>query len=146
MSLMKLKIITLITIIIFILGASAQKNEYFGETYEIIVLKVEDGDTILAEIPSLPPIIGHKIGIRLYGIDTPELHDKRVEIRALANRAKDSLSKKLQKAKKVTITNIRRDKYFRIDAIVIADGINLNAAMLDSKLAKPYDGGKKLPW
>lgn len=142
----KLKIITLIIMIFLIMGASTQYSTYYDETYEIIVLKVDDGDTFLAEIPELPPIIGHKIGIRLYGLDTPELHDKRVKIKALANKAKDFLSSKLNNAKKVTISNLKRDKYFRINAIVIADGENINASMLDSKLAKPYSGGKKLPW
>lgn len=125
----------------------AQKAEkIYPGTYQVIVKKVDDGDTIQVDIPAMPAIIGEAISIRLYGIDSPEIHDRRPEIKAIANKAKEMLKDTLYSAKIVSITDLRRDKYFRIDAVVIADGKNLNQMMLEAKLAKPYDGGKKSPW
>jgi endonuclease YncB( thermonuclease family) len=110
------------------------------------MVSVYDGDTFTADIPEFPPVVGDKIGIRLDGIDTPEMNDKRPEIKILAQKAKLVLKTSLANAKRITITDIKRDKYFRLDATVIADGVNLNELMIKLELAKPYDGGKKSPW
>lgn len=123
----------------------SSEKVYQGE-YQVIVKKVDDGDTIMVDIPNLTPLIGQSIGIRFDGIDAPEIHDRRPAVKAIALQAKEYLKSKLDPAQKVVIKNIKRDKYFRIVATVFADDTNLNQLMLDQKLAKPYNGGKKTPW
>ena len=39
-----------------------------------------------------------------------------------------------------------RDKYFRLNGRLLAEGQDLSQALITAKLARPYDGGKKLPF
>lgn len=148
----RFKIITICAIFSLIIGYSksteffTQSEKTYSGSYQVIMISVYDGDTFAADIPDFPPVIGDRIGIRLNGIDTPELNDKRPEIKIMAEKAKSVLLTSLKNAKKIVITDLRRDKYFRLDATVIADGVNLNQLMVKLELAKPYDGGKKSPW
>ena len=148
----RLKIITICAIFSLMIGHNrseefyAQSEKVYNGSYQVIMISVHDGDTFAADIPDFPPVIGDKIGIRLDGIDTPELNDKRPEIKILAQKARLVLLTSLKNAKRIIITNIKRDKYFRLDATVIADGVNLNELMIKLELAKPYNGGKKSPW
>ena len=148
----RLNIITICAVFSLIIGHNkseefyAQSEKIYNGSYQVIMISVHDGDTFTADIPEFPPVIGDRIGIRLNNIDTPELNDKRPEIKILALKAKFALLTSLKNAKKIIITDLKRDKYFRLDATVIADGVNLNEQMIKLELAKPYDGGKKTPW
>lgn len=123
----------------------AQKALY-GDVEVTNVVSVYDGDTFTISVDGWPPIIGQKIGVRVAGIDTPEMRDSRREIKLLAIAAKDFTSTRLKKARKVELLNMSRDKYFRILADVEVDGNNLGELLVEKGLAKPYDGGTKVKW
>lgn len=149
----KTKVITIITAIFLIaaqndltITKSQTSEKIYPGRYEVVVTSVHDGDTITVEIPEFPSIIGENIGIRLDGIDTPELTDKRQEIKSIALEAKEYVRRKVSTAKKIEIDGLKRDKYFRIDAKVFIDGLLIQDELLKLKLAKPYDGGTKMPW
>lgn len=112
----------------------------------VTVVSVHDGDTFSCDIAGYPPIIGHHIGIRINGIDTPEMKDKRPTVRELARKAKEFSEKRLMAAGMVELRNMQRDKYFRIVADVYVDGVDLGRELIDAGLAKPYDGGRKPQW
>ena len=80
------------------------------------------------------------------GIDTPEMRDKRPEIKALAQKAKRFTKVNLKGGETVMLKNMQRGKYFRIVADVYIDGKNLAESPIAAGLAKPYDGGKKPEW
>lgn len=118
-----------------------------GADVQVVQLvRVVDGDTIVVNIQGWPEIVGLEIGVRVAGCDTPELRDKRPEIRAMAYRARDMVAVLLGKAQVVELRNISRGKYFRLVADVYADGINIARVLIDSGLAQPYDGGRKPVW
>ena len=125
---------------------SQKARKIYPGTYEAILVRVHDGDTIIVDVPVFPAIIGDNILVRLSHIDTPEITDKRPEVKTLAIKAREVLKQILHDAKKIELTELKRDKYFRINAIVIADGVNVQTTLMNLELAKPYDGGKKLPW
>jgi len=129
-------------------GLSPDKPKYkvYGDTPPVKIVKIYDGDTIHVDIEDWPAIIGKNIGVRVLGIDAPEMHDKNEEIKKKANEAKALATDTLLSAKEVRLKNIGRDKYFRILAEVWADDVNLADVMLESGLAKPYDGGTKDVW
>ncbi len=102
-----------------------------------------DGDTITFQIPGVHPIIGRDISVRVFGIDTPEMKGKAPCEVARAREAKDLVTRLLQSARNIELRNIQRDKYFRILAEVVADGISVSERLIDAKLAYPYDGGTK---
>ncbi len=102
-----------------------------------------DGDTITVQIPGVHPLLGRDIPVRVYGIDTPEMRGKAPCEKERAKEARDLVRDVLTKAKQIELRNLQRDKYFRILAEVVADGVALRQKLIDAKLAYPYDGGTK---
>lgn len=126
--------------------AASIKDKVFGSVYVDEITSIYDGDTFRCTIKEWPEIIGERVGVRIDKIDTPEMRDKRPEIKALARQAKQFAVDRLRSAKTVELRNMRRGKYFRIVADVYCDGQSLSQALLDAGLAKPYVGGTKLEW
>lgn len=125
---------------------AAKPEKTFGDVVADTIYRVYDGDTFYAGINDWPPIIGDYIGIRVAGIDTPEMRDKRPRIKNLARKARALADSALTNAQKVELRAIRRGKYFRIVADVYCDGHSLAALLLAAGLAHPYSGGKKISW
>lgn len=110
------------------------------------LVSVYDGDTITVTIPGWPTVIGHRIGVRLKGIDAPEIAGKCEAETRLALRARDALAALLWAARRVEIMEIERDKYFRLLAVVVADGKDAGKRQLAQGLARPYRGGRRESW
>jgi micrococcal nuclease len=64
----------------------------------------------------------------------------------LARMAKKKTVEMIRSAKKIELRQMRRDKYFRIDAEVFADGMSIAQALIAAGLAVPYHGDKKVTW
>jgi micrococcal nuclease len=94
-----------------------------------------DGDTCTISIPGLPQIFGEKLSLRLVGIDTPEMQGKCEAERSLAAKAKAFLNHHLHQAQQVEL--VARDKYFRVLALIIADGLDLADEMVKAGLVMP---------
>lgn len=124
----------------------SSKEDSYGNIVVDTITSIYDGDSFRCTIKEYPPIIGHRIGIRVYGIDTPELRDKCPKVKEKAQKAKQFAVALLRGAEKVELRNLRRDKYFRILAEVYVDGKSLAQELMDAGHAKPYDGGTKADW
>lgn len=118
----------------------------YGSVSVDTVYRVYDGDTFFAVISSWPPVIGDRIGIRVAGVDTPELRDKRSSIKKLAYKARILADSALTNAQNVELRAIRRGKYFRIVADVYCDRHSLADLLISTGVARPYFGGKKISW
>lgn len=110
------------------------------------VVDCYDGDTCTVNLPGLPPVFGHHLPVRLAGIDTPEIKGKCAMERALAIKARDLVRRTLKEAARVDLADPQRDKYFRLGAQVLADGVNVAEILLAAGMAVPYAGGTKAPW
>jgi endonuclease YncB( thermonuclease family) len=106
---------------------------------------VVDGDTFVVTVEEWPPLFGREIPVRVTGIDTPELRGRCQKEIDLANRAKGYTTNFL-KGSEITLSNLGRDKYFRILADVTVDGKDLAEWLLRNHLAVPYSGGEKQSW
>lgn len=138
----KLKII----ILFFIYCLSYQfalSKTYYDNITDFEIVKVRDGDTFVINVKNIPDVFGENIAVRIKGIDTPELNDEREEIRNIAIKAKEELEKLFTNAKKITLYDLGRDKYFRLLASVKVDDIDIAEYLIKKGLAKKYDGGKK---
>jgi micrococcal nuclease len=137
------------TLLLNLLGAptfAAAPRPDYGSVRIDEVSSIYDGDTIRVTIRAWPAVAGERVPVRLYGIDTPELRDKRPRVYDLARRAKQFSVAQLRGAKRIELRQIRRDKYFRLLAEVWVDGRNLSDLLLKAGLAKPYFGGRKVSW
>jgi micrococcal nuclease len=123
----------------------AEKN--YGSAIGTVV-SVYDGDTITVDLDedTWPPLIGEKIGVRVFGVDTRELREGGLPAKAFVQAL-------IPVGSTVRLSEILRDKYFRIVAKV---GYNctdlesdnptcsdLSLTLIKHKFAIPYDGGTK---
>jgi len=138
-----LKIILIAIVLHPMLQAQSLKDKTYGTATVASVTSIYDGDTFRANLIGYPEIIGNRIGIRINGIDTPEMRGQCQKEKNAAYRAKEFTVAQLRNAKKVELRNMQRGKYFRIVADVYVDGRNLGAMLIKNGLAVPYDGGHK---
>ena len=122
------------------------KADNYGDIVITKVVSVYDGDTFRVDINDYPPIVGRSMPIRINGIDCPELRDKKEEVKEWARRARGFTEDKLMSAKVVRLENMKRGKYFRIICDVEVDGQDLGSMLIEEKLARRYDGGKRGEW
>ena len=98
------------------------------------------------DCPCLPEIF-RQVSVRLLGCDTPELADVRPEIADLARQARAFTAARFEPGQRVTLTNVRRDKYGgRLVATLEVDGVDLCALLIGQGLAREYHGKGKKPW
>lgn len=111
----------------------------------VVWLDCHDGDTCAFNI-LMPAVLGEHLGVRLTGIDAPEINGKCEKEKRLAVQARDFLKSQLT-GKSVVFQQVFRDKYFRLEAVVVADGVNLNQLMVQQGYAVPYPGiGPRKNW
>lgn len=137
-------LLSLLVLLLVCVPALAGEKTY-GDLTGIIV-SVHDGDTMTVSIPGVPPLLGDVISIRVRGIDTPEMHDRRPDIQALAVQARDLVRGWCSIGSSVALHNVGRGKYFRIVATPICGDVDVAAELLKVGLAHPYDGGTKQIW
>lgn len=121
-------------------------TKLYGSVQVTKILRVHDGDTFTASILPWPPIVGQAIIVRISGIDTPEIRDRNFTVLGKAQAAKKFLEDILRSGKVIILDSIQRDKFFRINARVMVDGQDVAQALINAGHARPYQGGKRLPW
>lgn len=134
-----------ILLLLFTTHANATPKVHHARDYmaKAIYISNYDGDTVRVDIPGLHPIIGKSISIRIRGIDTPEIRGKCLKEKTKAKKAKKRVRELLIDAKHILLQQMGRGKYFRIVAVIVADGINIGKTLTKEKLAVSYFGGKK---
>ena len=117
-------------------------------TYRISkdTINVYDCDTFKCDIDLGFSIILKKQAIRLSGINCPELRTKDKREKALGYEAKEKLIEILDEAYEITLQSLGKGKFGRVISIIYADGYNVNDMMVESGLARAYDGGKRSSW
>ncbi len=126
-------------------GAIADERSY-GNIFIDKVGSVYDGDTFYVNINQWPDIIGKNIAIRLKNVDTPEMKGACYQEILKAREAKKFTVQALRSAKKIELKNMSRDKYFRIDADVFVDDVDLAQELIKHQLGVAYSGGIKPDW
>jgi micrococcal nuclease len=103
------------------------------------VVEVYDGDTIYIDLPEAPPPFSKRMPVRLAYIDAPEIKSKNECEKIKAQEAKQLTEAIIKAAERIDILNVQRDKHFRIDGEVLADGKSVGEEILKAKLAYPYN-------
>lgn len=107
------------------------------------VIRIIDGDTLEVDAHPWP---GHavRVSVRLRGIDTPERRSKCSHERLAADHARSELERLVSGFTTVELINVSGGKYYgRVLADLRAGSRDVAAAMLESGLARPYQGGKR---
>ncbi|MBI3582812.1 MAG: thermonuclease family protein [Nitrospinae bacterium] len=136
----------LFTYIILLILASpshAAHQRSYGDISGVVYIDNYDGDTITFNIPGVHPLIGDKITVRVYGIDTPEIKGKCEKEKRLAREAKEVIKNLLSHSNNIVLKDVRRDKYFRILATVVVDDHNIADVLFSKNLTISYFGDTK---
>lgn len=127
-------------------GAESLKDINFDNAVVEKVTSIYDGDTFRANIKDYPKIVGYRMGVRILGIDTPEMKGKCKTEKELARKAKKLTVSLLRGAERIELKNVKRGKYFRLLADVYVDGISVADELMKNGFAVKYDGGTKIDW
>lgn len=137
----------LITALLFVpLFAFAQKQ---GVTYDVVLTRVIDGDTVGFQANWLPDPLKKELSIRVYGVDTPE-KSFRAKCPAEAQRgeaATEFTKKLINSSQKRQIVLMDWDKYGgRVLGDVVLDGKSLRQQLIANGYAREYFGEAKTSW
>ncbi|MBL0690589.1 MAG: thermonuclease family protein [Alphaproteobacteria bacterium] len=113
-------------------------------SYEIEMIKVIDGDTMLIRLLDISGI-DVEVKLRILGIDTAELTSIEPKELELSLRAKDYAEELLLGKSNLRVVNISNDKYRSriVGDIELSNGKLFSKMMLDKNLAIQYDGKTK---
>ncbi len=110
---------------------------------------IYDGDTIT--VKCIRGFTCHKnaLKVRIMSVDTPEIKGKcRKEI-DLARKAKKFTVAFVRTSSDIVLTYDeynKYDRYGRLLAYLSVDGRDLSEALIENKLGRRYDGGKRMGW
>jgi endonuclease YncB( thermonuclease family) len=127
----------------------SQQKEKASVTYDVILTRVIDGDTVAFQANWLPDPLKKELSIRVYGVDTPE-KSFRAKCPAEAQRgeAATAFTKDLiNKSTKRQIVLMDWDKYGgRVLGDVLLDGKSLRLQLIAYGFAREYYGEAKTSW
>jgi endonuclease YncB( thermonuclease family) len=137
--------------VVILLASTASVLAADRDTYDCEVIKVTDGDTLVCKMRPAWPAPVHPTHVRIVGVDTPESSSafakcpKEVKLGKIA---KAEMQRRVPIGTKIEIEwSGVREKYGRVlgDA-VLPGGERWSRVLIESGMARPYDGGKKSDW
>jgi endonuclease YncB( thermonuclease family) len=128
---------------------SAQPRQRVGVTYDIVITRVIDGDTVAFHAPFLPAPLKQELSIRVFGVDTPEKgHRAQCPAEATRGAAATEFTKRLvAAAQQRQMVLMDWDKYGgRVLGDVLLNGQSLRAMLIQNGFAREYYGEAKTSW
>ena len=128
--------------------AIAQKTPV-GVTYDAKIVRAIDGDTIVIAAPYLPAPLKPELGVRIFGVDTPE---KGHRAQCAQEDQKAQLASKwttqlISQGGKIQVTLYAWDKFGgRVLGDILVNGQSVRAGLIANGLAREYYGDAKLSW
>jgi endonuclease YncB( thermonuclease family) len=138
----------LLTLLFVPIIAFAQK-EKAGVTYDTILTRVIDGDTVAFQANWLPDPLKKELSIRVFGVDTPEKgHRAKCPAEDMKGQAATAFTKDMiNKSQKRQVILMDWDKYGgRVLGDVLLDGKSLRIALITNGFAREYYGEAKTSW
>lgn len=145
----------MIRILLIILGLCIYTPSTNAEVIELTsmnVVRVYDGDTITVNLPGQLPVFGTALGVRIRDVNTPELTSTcstaalKTAEKLKAQQARQLVDDLVSKGRVIVLSDLGRDKYFRLLARVSVDGTDVATRLIESGLADHYTGGTKISW
>ena len=129
--------------------AIAQPKQKPGVTYDAVITRVIDGDTVGIAATWLPAPLKPELSIRVFGVDTPEKgHRAACPSEAARGEAATAFTKaQINAATKRQIVLMDWDKYGgRVLGDVLLNGQSLRAMLIQNGFAREYYGEAKTSW
>jgi endonuclease YncB( thermonuclease family) len=143
---MKKLILLLLVVPCLVLAQPKQKP---GVTYDAVITRVIDGDTVAFHAPFLPDPLKKELSIRVFGVDTPEKgHRAQCESENARGQAATAFTKNaIAQATQRQIVLMDWDKYGgRVLGDVLLNGQSLRGLLIVNGYAREYYGEAKTSW
>lgn len=130
------------------LTAFAQK-EKSGVTYDVVLTRVIDGDTVAFQANWLPEPLKKELSVRVFGVDTPEkgFRAKCPEEDARGQAATAFTKAQINASQKRQVILMDWDKYGgRVLGDLLLDGKSLRMMLINNGFAREYYGEAKTSW
>ncbi len=140
------KLIAILALLPCLAFAQQQKA---GVTYEVILTRVIDGDTVAFQANWLPDPLKKELSIRVFGVDTPEkgFRAKCPSEDARGQAATAFTKSTINASTKRQIVLMDWDKYGgRVLGDIILDGKSLRQQLIANGFAREYYGEAKTSW
>lgn len=128
--------------------AAAQKTPV-GVTYDTTIVRAVDGDTVVIAAPYLPAPLKPELGVRIFGVDTPEKGFRgKCESEKVRGEQASTFTKDVIKAtKKHQVVLYDWDKFGgRVLGDILLDGMSLRGLLIKNGFAREYFGDAKQSW
>ena len=126
----------------------AQKTP-IGVTYDATIVRTIDGDTVVIAAPYLPAPLKPELGVRIFGVDTPEkgFRGKCESEKQRGEQASVFTKNVIATAKKHQVVLYDWDKFGgRVLGDILLDGMSLRALLIKNGFAREYFGDAKQSW
>jgi endonuclease YncB( thermonuclease family) len=126
----------------------AQKTPV-GVTYDAKIIRAIDGDTIVITAPYLPAPLKPELGVRIFGVDTPEksFRGKCESERQRGEQATTFTKDVIAATKKHQVVLYDWDKFGgRVLGDILLDGMSLRDLLIKNSFARAYFGDAKQSW
>jgi endonuclease YncB( thermonuclease family) len=128
---------------------TAQPRQRPGVTYDAVITRVIDGDTVAFQASFLPAPLKKELSIRVFGVDTPEKGFRaQCESEKQRGEAASAFTKQaIAQATQRQIVLIDWDKYGgRVLGDVLLNGQSLRQMLIANGFAREYYGEAKTSW
>ena len=128
--------------------AIAQKTPV-GVTYDAKIVRAIDGDTIVIAAPYLPAPLKPELGVRIFGVDTPEksFRAKCESEKVRGEQASVFVKDLVAGTKKHQVVLYDWDKFGgRVLGDMLFDGMSLRDLLIKNGFARAYFGDAKQSW
>ena len=133
----------------FAAAAMAQGKQKEGVTYDAVLTRVIDGDTVAFQANFLPEPLKKELSIRVFGVDTPEKgHRALCPSEASRGEAATAFTKaQINASSKRQVVLMAWDKYGgRVLGDILLDGKSLRQMLIQNGYAREYYGEAKQSW
>ena len=128
---------------------TAQPRQRPGVTYDAVITRVIDGDTVAFQADFLPAPLKKELSIRVYGVDTPEKGFRAAcASEAQRGEAASAFTKQAVAASQTRqVVLMDWDKYGgRVLGDVLLNGQSLRVMLIQNGFAREYYGEAKTSW
>jgi endonuclease YncB( thermonuclease family) len=127
----------------------AQPKQKLGVTYDAAITRVIDGDTVVIQATWLPHPLKPELGIRVFGVDTPEkgFRAQCANEAQLSEAATAFTKAQINAATRRQVVLLDWDKYGgRVLGDVLLNGKSLRSMLIANGFAREYYGEAKSSW
>ena len=139
----------LLLTLLFVPLISFAQQQKAGVTYDVLLTRVIDGDTVAFQANWLPDPLKKELSIRVFGVDTPEKgHRAKCPQEDARGQAATQFTKDtINKSQKRQVVLMDWDKYGgRVLGDILLDGKSLRTLLITNGFDREYYGEAKTSW